>query len=165
MNCLARAVLALFCLLVAAVAVLAFAVRSDERPEAFTAADVTGVWLGDRGGRLEVLPDGRARLSGSGEWTCVPGQATAATPAEGSWVLARHSDEDPGILVKFSADGPQGADGDRGADGAPGRRACSDWFAVHGSGKGNATGDGADVWARFLAHRTHWERYRRATTG
>ncbi|MFJ3826572.1 hypothetical protein ACIPWI_01275 [Streptomyces sp. NPDC090046] len=165
MQNLARAVLVLFGLLVAAVAALAFAVRSDERPEAFTAADVTGVWLGDRGGRLEVMSDGRARLSGSGEWACVPGQAAGAAPAEGSWVLDRHSDEDPGVLVKFSAYGSQGADGHRGADGPPVPLACSDWFAVHGSGKGNATGDGADVWARFLAHGTHWERYRRTATG
>ncbi|MFF3675415.1 hypothetical protein ACFYYS_15650 [Streptomyces sp. NPDC002120] len=165
MQNLARAVLVLFGLLVAAVAALAFGVRSDARPEAFTVADVTGVWLGDRGGRLEVMPDGRARLSGSGEWTCVPGQAAGAGPAEGSWVLDRHSDEDPGILVKFPADGPQAADGDRGSDGAPLPLACSDWFAVHGSGRGNATGDGADVWARFLAHGTHWEQYRRTATG
>ncbi|MER7732013.1 hypothetical protein ABTX80_14150 [Streptomyces erythrochromogenes] len=152
MQNLARAVLVLFGLLVLVTAYLAFSIEGDRPSAPLTAQDVTGTWHGDRGARLEVTADGRARLTDASDWTCNPAGQPAALTAEGSWIMARHSDESPGILIRFTVDGTPPAPG------------CSDWFTVHGTGKGGTTGDGSDVWARFLGHGGK-ERYRLAPTG
>ncbi len=155
MTHLARAVLVLFGLLVLAAVKVALSVEGSEPSVALTEEDVIGTWQGDRGGRLEVLPDGRVRLTDLSGWPCTPGPKRAVLTGEGSWTIDRHSDEDPGIqiLIKFPVDG------------TPGVQACDNWFTLHGTGKGGASGDGSDVWASFLAYeRGAEERFRRAPT-
>lgn len=152
MQNLARAVLVLFGLLVTAVACIAVSVEGSEPSVPLTAEDVIGTWHGDRGARLVVTSDGRARLTDASDWTCNPTGQPAALTAEGSWIMDRHSDESPGILIKFTVDGTPPVPG------------CADWFTVNGTGKGGTTGDGTDVWARFLGHGDK-ERFRRAPTG
>ncbi|MEC4570529.1 hypothetical protein [Streptomyces virginiae] len=152
MQNLARAVLVLFGLLVLVTVDLAVSIEGGKPSVPLTAQDVTGTWHGDRGARLEVTADGRARLTNAPDWTCNPAGQPAALTAEGSWIMDRHSDESPGILIEFTVDGMPPAPG------------CSDWFTVNGTGKGGTTGDGSDVWARFLGHGGK-ERYRLAPTG
>ncbi|MFF3084527.1 hypothetical protein ACFVRB_05660 [Streptomyces nojiriensis] len=158
MQNLARAVIVLFALLVALVIRLAPSLDLDDgKPSVpLTAQDVIGTWQGDRGGRLEVLADGRGRLTDLSGWPCTPGPERAMLTGEGTWVLARHSDEDPGIqiLIRFTVDG------------TPAVQACDNWFVLHGTGKGGASGDGSDVWASFLSYGSgSKERFRRAPTG
>ncbi|MFE7181553.1 hypothetical protein [Streptomyces erythrochromogenes] len=134
-------------------AALAFGLLGGTSSSApLTEEDVIGTWHGNRGARLEVTADGRARLTDASDWTCNATGQPAALTAKGSWIMARHSDEDPGILIKFTVDGTPPAPG------------CSDWFTVSGTGKEGTTGDGSDVWARFLGHGGK-ERYRLAPTG
>ncbi|MGW6782012.1 hypothetical protein [Streptomyces sp. NPDC054987] len=152
MQNLARVVLALFGLLVLAAVYLALSIDGSTPSAPLTAHDVTGTWHGDRGARLDVTADGRARLTGATGWRCTtPGQPAAFT-AEGSWIMDRHSDEGPGILIKFTVDGLSPGAG------------CSDWFTVKGTGKGGTTGDGSDVRAMFLGYGEK-ELYRRTPTG
>ncbi|MFB7255895.1 hypothetical protein [Streptomyces nojiriensis] len=158
MQNLARAVLVLLGLLVLLVIRLALSLDlEDGKPSVpLTAQDVTGTWQGDRGGRLEVLADGRARLTELSGWPCTPGPQRAVLTGEGTWILARHSDEDPGIqiLIKFTVDG------------TPAVQACDNWLVPHGTGKGGVSGDGSDVWASFLSHGSgNKELFRRTPTG
>ncbi|MBP2035741.1 hypothetical protein [Streptomyces avidinii] len=148
----------LFALLAALVIRLALSLDlEDSKPSVpLTAQDVTGTWQGDRGGRLEVLADGRIRLAELSGWPCTPGPKRAVLTGEGSWTIARHSDEDPGIqiLIKFPVDG------------TPAVQVCDNWFTLHGTGKGGASGDGSHVWASFLAYeRGARELFRRTATG
>ncbi|WP_326587022.1 hypothetical protein [Streptomyces sp. NBC_01294] len=158
MQNLARVVVVLFGLFVGLVILLALSLDlRDGKPFVpLTAEDVTGTWQGDRGGRLEVLADGRVRLAELSGWPCTPGPKRAVLTGEGSWIIDRHSDEDPGIqiLIKFPVDG------------TPAVQACDNWFTLHGTGKEGATGDGSDVWATFLGYESGAvERFRRAATG
>ncbi|MFD7784356.1 hypothetical protein ACFV4Q_14850 [Streptomyces nojiriensis] len=135
---------------------LAFGLWGGTSSPPLTEADVIGTWHGDRGARLEVLAGGRARLTDLPGWPCTPGPERAVLTGEGTWVLARHSDEDPGIqiLIKFTVDG------------APAVQACDNWFVLHGTGKGGASGDGSDVWASFLSYGSgSKELFRRTPTG
>ncbi|MEU5146492.1 hypothetical protein [Streptomyces yangpuensis] len=152
MQNLARAVLVLFGLLVLGAVYLAFSVEGSRPSVPLTAEDVIGTWHGDRGARLVVTADGRARLTDAAGWMCNPTGQPAVLTAEGSWIMDRHSDESPGILIKFIADGTPPVPG------------CADWFTVNGTGKGGTRGDGSDVWAKFLGSGDR-ERYRRAPTG
>ncbi|WKD31610.1 hypothetical protein [Streptomyces xanthophaeus] len=158
MQNLARGVLVLFGLLVLLVIRLALSLDpEDSKPSVPLAAqDVTGTWQGDRGGRLEVLADGRVRLTDAPGWSCIRIPSQVTFTGEGTWVMDRHSDEDPGIqiLIKFPVDG------------TPAVQACDGWFTLHGTGKGGTAGDGSDVWARFLADgRGAKETFRRTATG
>ncbi|THA84472.1 hypothetical protein [Streptomyces sp. A0592] len=119
-----------------------------------TEADVIGTWHGDRGARLEVMADGRARLADASGWECSRGEEPGVFTGEGNWTLGHPTDEDPGILLKFSPDG------------TPAIQECTDWFLLSGTGKEGTAGDGSDVRATFL----HYERgavevFRRAATG
>ncbi|MGW2269144.1 hypothetical protein [Streptomyces yangpuensis] len=152
MQNLARAVLVLFGLLVLGAVYLAFSVEDSKPSVPLAAEDVIGTWHGDRGARLVVTADGRARLTDASGWTCTPTGQPAALTAEGGWIMDRHSDESPGILIKFTVDGPPPVPG------------CADWFTVNGTGKGGTRGDGSDVWAEFLGHGDR-ERFRRTATG
>ncbi|WP_030847130.1 hypothetical protein [Streptomyces sp. NRRL F-4474] len=147
MRDLARAVLVLFGLLVLAVACIAVSIEGSEPSVPLTEEDVIGTWQGDRGARLEVTADGRARLSDASGWRCFKDGQAGGFTGEGSWIMAQHSDEDPGILVKFTVDG------------APATQ-CSDHFAIHRAD----TRDGGDVWARWLGTGSK-EPYRRTPTG
>ncbi|MFJ3725910.1 hypothetical protein ACIPYQ_25560 [Streptomyces sp. NPDC090045] len=119
-----------------------------------TEADVIGTWHGNRGARLEVLAGGRARLSDASGWECSRGERPGVFTGEGSWTLGHPSDENPGILLKFSPDG------------TPAVQECTDWFLLNGTGKGGTTGDGSDVRATFLDYRPGAvELFRRAATG
>ncbi|MFE6837280.1 hypothetical protein ACFVFI_20895 [Streptomyces sp. NPDC057705] len=156
MQNLARAVLVLFGLLVLVTVKVAMSVEGGEPSVPLTAQDVTGTWQGDRGGRLEVLADGRVRLTELSGWPCTPGPKRAVLTGEGGWIIERHSDEDPGIqiLIKFPVDG------------TPAVQACDNWFTLHGTGKGGASGDGSSVWASFLSYGSgSKERFRRTATG
>ncbi|MFF4423254.1 hypothetical protein ACFY04_21160 [Streptomyces sp. NPDC001549] len=136
MQNLARAVLVLFALLVLVTVKVALSVEGSEPSVPLTAEDVTGTWQGDHGARLEVTADGRARLTDSSGWTCTPSGAPAALTAEGVWTIDRISDENPGILIKFTLDGPS----------VP---YCGDYFTLDGTGKSGASGDGSDVRGHF----------------
>ncbi|MFJ6485241.1 MULTISPECIES: hypothetical protein [unclassified Streptomyces] len=158
MQNLARAVLVLFGLLVAVVIWLALSLDlRDAKPSVpLTAQDVTGTWQGDRGGRVEVLADGRARLTDLTGWKCLRSQQAATFTGEGSWTIERHSDEDPGILILIKST----------VEGTPAVQACDGWFTLHGSGKGGTPGDGSDVVASFLGGHEHGrELFRRTPTG
>ncbi|MFD7263492.1 hypothetical protein [Streptomyces sp. NPDC059874] len=153
MQNLARAVLVLFGLLVLAAVGLAFGLEGGKPSVPLTEEDVTGTWQGDRGARLEVMADGRARLTDASGWLCTGDRQPALFTGEGSWTIDRHSDEDPGILIKFTVDGPPAVQG------------CADWFTLAGTGKGGTAGDGSDVWATFLGYEGgDAERYRRTAT-
>ncbi|KIX75774.1 hypothetical protein SF23_17285 [Streptomyces sp. MBRL 10] len=52
-----------------------------------TEADVIGTWHGDRGSRLDVLADGRARLSDVSGWKCSPDEKPGVFTGEGGWTL------------------------------------------------------------------------------
>ncbi|MEU9159788.1 hypothetical protein AB0D29_05790 [Streptomyces sp. NPDC048424] len=150
MQNLARAVLVLFGVLFGLLFLLALAfglVGGTSSPP-LTEEDVTGTWEGDRGARLEVMADGRARLTHASGWNCAsPASASPADgfSAEGAWVLATHSDEDPGVRIRFAVDGAAGTDGER----------CADWFAIR-----------SDAQAAFLGyHGGDRETYRRTATG
>ncbi|WP_314246364.1 hypothetical protein [Streptomyces sp. DSM 40907] len=158
MQNLARAVLVSFGLLVLLAIRLALSLDlEDSKPSVpLTAEDVTGTWQGDRGGRLEVLADGRVRLAELPGWKCGQGPQPATFTGEGSWTIDRHSDEDPGIhiLIRFPVEG------------TPAVQACDGWFTLHGIRKGGAAGDGSDVWASFLGSYEHGrEVFRRTPTG
>ncbi|MFI8388636.1 hypothetical protein [Streptomyces sp. NPDC085540] len=153
MQNLARAVLVLFGLLVLVVVKVALSV---EPAEPLTAQDVTGTWQGDRGARLEVLADGRTRLTDASGWKCGQGPQSATFTGEGSWTIQRHSDEDPGIQILIKST----------ADGTPAVPGCDGWFTLHGTGKGGTAGDGSDVSASFLGgHERGREQFRRTPTG
>ncbi|APU43068.1 hypothetical protein [Streptomyces sp. TN58] len=124
------------------------------KSSALTEADVIGIWHGDRGARLEVLADGRARLSDASAWKCSRGDKPGVFTGEGSWTLGHLTDENPGILLTFSPDG------------TPAVQSCSDWFLLDGTGKEGTTGDGSDVTATFRGYkRAAEELYRRTPTG
>ncbi|MFD6228118.1 hypothetical protein ACFWFZ_14740 [Streptomyces sp. NPDC060232] len=129
---------------------LAFGQWVGESSPPLTEKDVVGTWHGDRGARLEVMADGRARLSDTSGWKCAGG----GEPGEGSWTLDQLPDEDPGIRVRFSPDGTPAAQG------------CNDWFTLHGTGTEGAAGGGSEVWATFLSSAGGGaERFRRTATG
>lgn len=154
MQNLARAVLVMFGVLTLAAAALAYPLWGGEPAVPLTAEDVTGTWQGDRGGRLEVTADGRARLTDSSGWTCTPSGVPGPLTAEGSWNIDWISDENPGILIKFAGDGPSGVP------------YCGDYFTLVGTGKSGAPGDGSNVWAHFHGQQgAGREIYRRAPTG
>ncbi|WP_327738490.1 hypothetical protein OG749_36515 [Streptomyces nojiriensis] len=133
---------------------LAFGLLGGTSSPPLTEADVIGTWHGDRGARLEVLAGGRARLSDASGWECSRGEKPGVFTGEGSWTLGHPSDEDPGILLKFSPDG------------TPAVQECTDWFLLSGTGKGGASGDGSDVWASFLSYGSgSKELFRRTATG
>ncbi|MFD6968996.1 hypothetical protein [Streptomyces sp. NPDC059949] len=133
---------------------LAFGLLGGKSSPPLTEADVTGTWHGDRGARLEVTADGRARLAGATGWMCARGGQPGVFTGEGSWTLGHLPDEGPGILIKFSPEG------------TPEIQRCNDWFMLSGTGKEGATGDGGDVWATFLGYRHGAEeRFRRTPTG
>ncbi|MER6198881.1 hypothetical protein ABT234_16155 [Streptomyces sp. NPDC001586] len=153
MQNLARAVLVLFGLLVLVAVKVALSVEGGKPSAALTAQDVTGTWQGDHGARLEVTADGRARLTDSSGWKCTPSGAPAALTAEGDWTIDWISDENPGILIKFTLDGPS----------VP---YCGDYFTLDGTGKSGASGDGSDVRAHFQHQGgAGRETYRRTATG
>ncbi|MFJ9940317.1 hypothetical protein [Streptomyces erythrochromogenes] len=131
---------------------LAFGLLGGTSSAPLTEEDVIGTWHGDRGARLEVTADGRARLSDASGSVCSRGEKPGVFTGEGSWTLGHPSDEDPGILLKFSPDG------------TPALQECTDWFLLGGTGKEGTAGDGSDVWATFLGSGDR-ERYRRAPTG
>ncbi|MFG2236212.1 hypothetical protein ACGFNX_40530 [Streptomyces sp. NPDC048723] len=158
MQNLARLVIVLFGLLVVLVIRLALSLDlEDSKPSVpLTAQDVTGTWQGDRGGRIEVLADGRVRLTDAAGWKCARGGQPGAFTGEGSWTLDRHSDEDPGILILIKST----------AEGTPAVQPCDGWFTLHGTGKGGASGDGSDVSASFLGgYERGREQFRRTATG
>ncbi|MFI1281828.1 hypothetical protein ACH4U5_13935 [Streptomyces sp. NPDC020858] len=133
---------------------LAFGLLGGKSSPPLTEADVIGTWHGDRGARLEVTADGRARLTDASRWMCARGGQPGVFTGEGSWTLGHLSDEDPGILIKFSPEG------------TPEIQQCTDWFTLSGTGTEGATGDGSDVWATFLGYKDGAvERFRRAATG
>ncbi|MCX4957020.1 hypothetical protein [Streptomyces virginiae] len=153
MQNLARAVLVLFGLLVLVTVKVALSVEGGEPSVPLTAQDVTGTWQGDHGARLEVTADGRARLTDSSGWTCTPSRAPAALTAEGGWTIDWMDDERPGILIKFTLDGPSAVP------------YCGDYFTLVGTGKSGASGDGSDVWAYFHGQGgAGRETYRRTAT-
>ncbi|MFB6509814.1 hypothetical protein ACFCW4_09310 [Streptomyces virginiae] len=157
MQNLARTLFVLFGLLVGLVIWLALSLGLvDGKPSApLTAQDVTGTWQGDRGTRLEVLADGRVRLTDAAGWKCVGYPQRATFTGEGSWTIRHHSDEDPGILILIKST----------ADGAPPAQDCDGWFTLHGTGKAGASGDGSDVWASFLGgYERGREEFRRTAT-
>ncbi|MFI7354294.1 hypothetical protein ACIBTP_10145 [Streptomyces avidinii] len=119
-----------------------------------TEEEVLGTWHGDRGARLEVLADGRARLSDASGWQCARGGQPGVFTGEGNWTLGHPSDENPGIRIRFSPEG------------APEIQQCNDWFTLSGTGKAGTAGDGSNVWATFFGYkRGAEERFRRAPTG
>ncbi|MEV7506766.1 hypothetical protein AB0O57_02275 [Streptomyces sp. NPDC091201] len=119
-----------------------------------TEADVIGTWHGDRGSRLDVLADGRARLSDVSGWKCSRGGKPGVFTGEGGWTLGHLSDEGSGILLRFSPGG------------TPAVQECTDWFLLSDTGKDGAPGDGSDVWAGFYGHEHgHHEEFRRSPTG
>ncbi|MER6313979.1 hypothetical protein ABT237_09445 [Streptomyces sp. NPDC001581] len=133
---------------------LAFGLLGGKSSPPLTEADVIGTWHGDRGARLEVLAGGRARLSDASGWECSRGEKPGVFTGEGSWTLGHPSDEDPGILLKFSPEG------------TPAVQECSDWFLLRRTGKEGTTGDGSDVRATFLDYRPGAvELFRRTPTG
>ncbi|MFD4865581.1 hypothetical protein [Streptomyces sp. NPDC058412] len=132
---------------------LAFGLLGGKSSPPLTEADVIGTWQGDHGARLEVTADGRARLTDSSGWKCTPSGAPAALTAEGDWTIDWISDENPGILIKFTLDGPS----------VP---YCGDYFTLDGTGKSGAWGDGSDVRAHFQHQEgAGRETYRRTATG
>ncbi|MFG2973735.1 hypothetical protein ACGFYY_12095 [Streptomyces sp. NPDC048331] len=151
MQNLARAVIVLFGLLVLVVVKVALSVEPTEPSEPLTAQDVTDTWQGDHGARLEVLADGRARLTDASGWECTASGAPGPLTAEGTWIISRHSDENPGILIKFTIDGPSAVP------------YCGDYFTLAGTGKSGTLGDGSDVRAGFLGP-GRLETYRRVPT-
>ncbi|MER5412052.1 hypothetical protein [Streptomyces virginiae] len=60
-------------------------VEGSEPVVPLTAEDVTGTWQGDRGGRLDVLANGRVRLTDAPGWLCIrrPNQVTFRRTARG----------------------------------------------------------------------------------
>ncbi|WP_046779920.1 hypothetical protein [Streptomyces yangpuensis] len=131
---------------------LAFGLLGGRSSPALTEADVIGTWQGDRGARLEVTPDGRARLSDASGWKCARGEKLGVFTGDGRWTLGHLPDEDPGIRVEFSPDG------------MPAVQECNDWFLLHGTGREGAAG--GEVWATFLSRDgSAAERFRRAPTG
>ncbi|MEV7561943.1 hypothetical protein [Streptomyces sp. NPDC089795] len=153
MQNLARAVIVLFGLLVLVVVKVALSVEPTEPSEPLTAQDVTGTWQGDHGARLEVLADGRARLTDSSGWTCTASREPAALTAEGSWTIDWMADERPGILVTFTLAEPSAVP------------YCGDYFTLVGAGKSGASGDGSDVRAYFHGQQgAGRETYRRLPT-
>ncbi|MFG2337899.1 hypothetical protein [Streptomyces yangpuensis] len=135
-------------------AALAFGLLGGTSSAPLTEEDVIGTWHGDRGARLEVTADGRARLSDASGWKCARGGQPGVFTGEGSWSLAHLPDEDPGIRIRFSPDG------------TPEIQRCDDWFTLSGTGKENSAGDGSRVWATFLGYgHGAAERFRRAPTG
>ncbi|MFF3721049.1 hypothetical protein ACFYYM_01580 [Streptomyces erythrochromogenes] len=135
-------------------AALAFGLLGGRSSSPLKEADVIGTWHGDRGARLEVTTGGRARLSDASGWVCSRGEKPGVFTGEGRWTLGQPSDENPGILLRFSPDG------------TPEVQECTDWFLLGGTGKAGTTGDGADVWATFLDYRRGAEeRFRRTATG
>ncbi|WP_328960888.1 hypothetical protein [Streptomyces virginiae] len=156
MQNLARAVIVLFVLLVLVTVKVAMSIEGSEPAVPLTAEDVTGTWQGDRRGRLDVLADGRVRLTDAPGWWCIRDPNQVTFTGEGTWIIRRHSDEYPGIqtLIKFPVDG------------TPAVQACDGWFTLHGTGKGGTAGDGSDVWASFLgSYERGRELFRRTATG
>ncbi|WP_406737500.1 hypothetical protein OG365_05325 [Streptomyces sp. NBC_00853] len=158
MQDLARAVLVLVGLLVALVIWLALplGLRASKAFVPLTAQDVTGTWQGDRGGRIEVLADGRARLTDLSGWKRLRNPQAATFTGEGSWTIRSLSDEDPGILILIEST----------VEGTPAVQVCDGWFTLHGTGKGGTAGDGSDVWASFMgSYERGRELFRRPPTG
>ncbi|WP_405789392.1 hypothetical protein [Streptomyces sp. NBC_01367] len=158
MQNLARAVIVLFALLVALVIRLALSLDvEDGKPSVpLTAQDVTGTWQGDHGARLEVLADGRVRITELSGWSCGQGPQPGTFTGEGSWTINQRSDEDPGILIliKFTADG------------TPAVQTCDGRFTPRGAGEGGTAGDGSDVRASFMgSYEQGGELFRRTATG